>query len=297
MRRTPGITPAASIACLAASSLAQPVAHWRFDESAGFTAYDSAGRYHALVVEPAAFVAGGIDGNCIAFPGGGYVQVGFALHFLGNTSFSLSSWVRTDPGYAAYGFVAGMNTATFEGGYHIAINSGSGFGMPNTAHFDATNTPGGEATGTTIVNDGQWHHIVAVHKASDSTRIYVDGAPVEDTGVSVPIFDSDAPFVVGGRKTPYGWVINQFTGMVDDLQIYNDALCDPEVEFLYRNPGAEILPTCPADFNADGDVNTLDVLAFLNAWVSGDPEAEANCDLVINTQDVLAFLNAWNAGC
>ena len=59
-----------------------------------------------------------------------------------------------------------------------------------------------------------------------------------------------------------------------------------------------VLPVeCPADFNADGEVNTLDVLAFLNAWSAGDPSADFNADGVINTLDVLAFLNAWSAGC
>ena len=54
---------------------------------------------------------------------------------------------------------------------------------------------------------------------------------------------------------------------------------------------------CQADFNGDDTVNTLDVLAFLNAWTSGDPRADFNGDGSVNTLDVLAFLNAWNAGC
>ncbi len=54
---------------------------------------------------------------------------------------------------------------------------------------------------------------------------------------------------------------------------------------------------CGADFNADGSVNTLDVLAFLNAWSAGDSTADFNHDGAINTLDVLAFLNAWSAGC
>ncbi len=56
-------------------------------------------------------------------------------------------------------------------------------------------------------------------------------------------------------------------------------------------------PECIADFNADGTVNTLDVLAFLNAWSAGDPSADCNADGLINTLDVLCFLNAWSAGC
>ena len=54
---------------------------------------------------------------------------------------------------------------------------------------------------------------------------------------------------------------------------------------------------CDADFNGDGAVNTQDVLAFLNAWSSGDPRGDFNGDGNVNTQDVLAFLNAWSAGC
>jgi hypothetical protein len=55
--------------------------------------------------------------------------------------------------------------------------------------------------------------------------------------------------------------------------------------------------SCPADFSEDGSVNTLDVLAFLNAWAAGDARADFNADGSINTLDVLAFLNAWGAGC
>ena len=55
--------------------------------------------------------------------------------------------------------------------------------------------------------------------------------------------------------------------------------------------------TCPADFNGDGTVNTLDVLSFLNAWSAQDPSADFNGDGTVNTLDVLAFLNAWSAGC
>ena len=54
---------------------------------------------------------------------------------------------------------------------------------------------------------------------------------------------------------------------------------------------------CVADFNADEDVNTLDVLAFLNAWNAGTSDADINDDGDINTLDVLAFLNEWNNPC
>jgi len=54
---------------------------------------------------------------------------------------------------------------------------------------------------------------------------------------------------------------------------------------------------CRADFNGDGVVNTIDVLAFLNAWTARDPRADFNGDGTIDTRDVLVFLNAWTTGC
>ncbi|HZW08743.1 MAG TPA: GC-type dockerin domain-anchored protein [Phycisphaerales bacterium] len=67
---------------------------------------------------------------------------------------------------------------------------------------------------------------------------------------------------------------------------------DLESLIVRQGPGG-----CAADFNGDGDTNTLDVLAFLNAWNANDPNADVNGDGEINTLDVLAFLNLWNAGC
>ncbi|MBK7403084.1 MAG: hypothetical protein IPJ41_00275 [Phycisphaerales bacterium] len=62
---------------------------------------------------------------------------------------------------------------------------------------------------------------------------------------------------------------------------------------------------CIADFNADGTVDSRDVLAFLNAWAtertqdcsSGECLTDLDENGVVDTRDVLAFLNAWSAGC
>ncbi|HZW08953.1 MAG TPA: GC-type dockerin domain-anchored protein, partial [Phycisphaerales bacterium] len=65
----------------------------------------------------------------------------------------------------------------------------------------------------------------------------------------------------------------------------------------YRPTQAILRVTCRADINADGTLNTQDVLAFLNAWTAGDPTGDFNRDGNINTLDVLAFLNSWTSGC
>jgi hypothetical protein len=63
--------------------------------------------------------------------------------------------------------------------------------------------------------------------------------------------------------------------------------------------GIAFIPVAPCrvDLNEDGEVNTLDVLIFLNWWVAKDPRADWNGDAEIDTQDVLDFLSDWVAGC
>lgn len=55
--------------------------------------------------------------------------------------------------------------------------------------------------------------------------------------------------------------------------------------------------SCAADFNADGALDTRDVLAFLNTWTAQDPASDCDGNGVIDTRDVLCFLNLWNTGC
>ena len=72
------------------------------------------------------------------------------------------------------------------------------------------------------------------------------------------------------------------------------------VSYQGRVISGSIVPistSCLGDFNNDGTVNTLDVLAFLNAWAAGDQAGDFNEDGNVNTLDVLAFLNAWTTGC
>lgn len=57
--------------------------------------------------------------------------------------------------------------------------------------------------------------------------------------------------------------------------------------FIYRVPH-------PGDFNEDGSVNSLDYLAFLNAYNAQEIVADYNCDGQLSSLDITAFLNAWN---
>lgn len=106
------------------------------------------------------------------------------------------------------------------------------------------------------------------------------------------VFITDESTAIDGVYGLYSFVLNDDGSLTHNGPIVPTPGTRPETMVVWDPAGA-----CPGDFNGDGTVNTLDVLAFLNAWSAGDPRGDFNGDGTINTLDVLAFLNAWSAGC
>ena len=118
------------------------------------------------------------------------------------------------------------------------------------------------------------------------TDVWTNGGEVTDNSWRQVEYDISA--VADGASTVY---VRWTMGITDSSWLYSGwNIDDVEIWGVVAND-------CPADFNGDGDVNTLDVLAFLNAWTAGEAGADFNDDGDINTLDVLAFLNAFTAGC
>lgn len=243
-----GITnsPAAT---LTVSSLG-PVAHWKFDETPGSTvAADSVGNFPGTLSPfGAGFVPGGRAGNALSLDltANGLVNFGNNL-MLGASNFAVSAWIKTAPGDTnGFGNFVSKHDANFADGYILGLNhTAVANGLDKAYFFAGTRTIPGSfgvvdvAVSTNSVNDGNWHHVVGVYQPSGNTTIYVDGAPAEGSIVSSPIVANAVPFLVGGVTvgvTPTA----MYSGLVDDVQVYNRALSDAEIDFLFQNPGQEI---------------------------------------------------------
>jgi len=101
-----------------------------------------------------------------------------------------------------------------------------------------------------------------------------------------------------GSQGPIQWEDGNLDGEFGAGECVDYSNADPCLDGL----GAAIVihttaAACPGDFNGDTVVNSLDFVAFLNAYVSSDPEADFNGDTVVNSLDFVAFLNAFAAGC
>jgi hypothetical protein len=213
------------------------IAQYHFDESSGATAFDSVGSVHgALSLTGAAFSAGGISGNAISLsqPAGGYVSMGNNFS-LSAGDFSIVLWVKTTTALNDT-IAVSKHHAGSANGYFFGISPTGSGGSPNKASFYTSEAvgAGNGPTSTTSVNDGQWHQVVGVYQASGSASIYVDGAPAEATTSSPSIIANTASFLIGG-VTSGGTPTSRYTGLIDEVEIYNHALTSAEVQARFNS--------------------------------------------------------------
>jgi M6 family metalloprotease-like protein len=226
-------------------SLGGLLAHWRFDEPPGATvAADVTGNFPGTnSPNGAAFVTGGRAGNAISIDraANGFVRMGNVLP-LTNTDFTISAWIRPPAGDVT--FNANFLSKHFSGSVNGYILSYGWFGdLTNKALSYAgsrlTNSVQEVVTSSSDVNDGAWHQVALVYRLGTTTSIFVDGAPTEGSISSSPILANTAPFIIGGNMLGAA-VETRFQGLLDEVQIYNRALNDAEVDFLFQNPGQSL---------------------------------------------------------
>jgi autotransporter-associated beta strand protein len=117
---------------------------------------------------------------------------------------------------------------------------------------------------------------------------------------SVAVDGDFTAVALGGYLPPEG-TMHEFvqapsvTGTFDTATL-PDAAPGDRWALRYDPDGITLLHTDFADQNLDGQVSTLDFLAYLNLWASGDSGADANGDGSVNVLDFLFWLNAFNDG-
>jgi hypothetical protein len=170
----------------------------------------------------------GKNGKCIEFSSGSYVEL------------------KEIPGYdfsEAVTVMAWINTTTVTTWARIFDKSqwqdnGSDLALSQVTHaplfeFFVNNTTS-QALATTAVDDGKWHFVAGTF-GRKTLRIYVDGVKeneVVSTG-SVDIKTNDWPIRIGVEaNTSKG---QPYTGMIDEVAIFNRELSPEEVQNIYQN--------------------------------------------------------------
>lgn len=294
----------AALAALQAAHAA-PIGHWRFDETAGATAANSAAGANGTLVGNAAFSPGGISGNCVNFPtyGAGFVTMGNTYAIDNNPEFSVSTWVRitntTDPMVVVSRHFTGIRN-----GYIVAVDLGWSYSNPQRGLFYLNDAAGQTCNGTSVLTDGQWHHLVAVYRfiGTGYTReLWVDGVR-EAANANAGRNPHPSPsFLVGGIFFSSGGETGYFQGQIDEVQVYDYAVTAADIASMFTTPTGVAAPKgCFADLNGDALHNTADLTVFLGRF--GAPATigslgDFNYDGAINTVDLTIFLGQFGQPC
>jgi arylsulfatase A-like enzyme len=225
-----------------------PVGHWPLDEGSGTNTADTTGTSPSFL----------IGMNDLAWvtdiPGtnnGAYFTNSFALEFDGvndnlqthypgiggNNPRTICCWLKTtnveNQIIILWGF---ENTESFS--YLLRVNNSAARG---TVGAIRTSAYGGEVVGSTLVNNGQWHHVASVFDGGNitNTRHYINGKldgisgsrPIKvDTELTLGRADGSTLVTIGSAKnTKY------FKGKLDDIGLFNYALSEEQIQFVMSN--------------------------------------------------------------
>ena len=216
------------------------IAHWRFDESSGTTAYDSAGMNDGALKgsEGVAAHTTGKFGRALDldYTNQEHVEIGsdnFVTNLSGEKTFAFWTRLRTRPGSNnASGFI-GIDTNTSDNRWYIDDNNMSG----------GIRTGGSGMTGSFTVGNGAlnydqdvWQHVVVTDDGSGTdraTRIYIDGQLV-GSRASFDYSGLPETSVLRLGAARHGGGYQYLHGGLDDFGIWNAALTELQVKTLYN---------------------------------------------------------------
>lgn len=163
-----------------------------------------------------------------------------AYDFNGNQPFSISMWIKGVENPGAFQQIVGKRKASTGNGYYLGLTPS---GFATFFHQGQTVSEGRGVTADTDLFDGAWHFIVVVSDpaadADGEMRLYVDGTAHLYTHHKVqsesPTDFGNASFCVGaGRDTGAGQY-NAFSGLIDEVALFDHALSADEVDFYFLN--------------------------------------------------------------
>lgn len=216
------------------SSLAGLAAYYKLDESAGSTAADVSGYGNdgTLIDSPTWRSSGGQIDGALEFFGGESVDI--PDPGVGTGPFTVAAWINSDD-LSDYDkdYGAGIARSTHSdsiGDWMVSVDDD---GAVRFYYWQSAGSDGDGVMRTAdgTITSGSWYH-VAVTWDGTNQRIYVNGAQEASAGTSKT--DSgwgDANEI--GQVWPEG--AYQFDGHIDEVKILGRAICDDEVQDLYRD--------------------------------------------------------------
>jgi hypothetical protein len=190
------------------------------------------------------FVDDGLARQAASFDGVGLDVDSSSVDWDGAQSFTVSYWIRRDPAVpmTVNEVVVGREETAVHWWTGV-WESGDRQGKASFVLLSSLSQSEDEhvgLTGTTVVNDGQWHMVTAVHDAEHGeVRLYVDGRLEDFERLNYDgDFAADTPLQLG-YLSDWWW----FYGQLDELAIFDRALPDAVIRAIL-NQGNNGAPIC-----------------------------------------------------
>ncbi len=238
---------------LAGPARAELVAWWKLDDGSGTTAMDSSGNGNDGDIEGGAqWVAGQLGGALQLNGSDADVR---APHIpLNNQSFTITMWINPVlSGSAVIFSQAESGSTNLSMHYRLGGPSSSDApvrGIRMGFYSNDLDTPGD------LLQDNTWYHITFWYDfENQEQRVYVDGVQVAQRSAN-PYLGSVGDTLIGVWQTDTS---QRYEGIVDDVQIYDHPLTEPEILAVMR--GLEGYPYASNPEPADDSLHP-------NTWAS-----------------------------
>jgi hypothetical protein len=233
----------------------RPLAHWKFENNledevdpindgtaTGYIDFDT-----------------GIDGQAVAVVDANFITTSNDMGQL--TEITISMWISPDASVEEQEQALLAANGTWDPGtVYINIDEDQVYGQ--IIEDEETSIVAGPA----LITQGMWHHCVFVYDTStEFSGLYLNGQLIDEETTSVaPILP---PLSIGAISTEDGL---PYSGLIDDLRIYDYRLSDLEIASLYTNflPDAKVCLGNPEyDTSGNCQVDLEDLELLLSQWL------------------------------
>jgi len=237
---TPGVGEMAPVASAPAAPLActpdipETMSYWPLDETSGTAFTDMVDGNHGTCTNCPIPVSGKVNGaQAFSYAGRDGIliteDVGNPLVWTNSESFSFEVWVKFTEACTGNKVFFGRYRAVFpEASWWVGCVVG---GLPTFYLQAYGQIPPPALSDDVAINDGAWHHVVAVRDyAAGENILYVDSVEVASVTQSYTNdFNSTGAISIGYFDNGY-----YFDGSIDEVAVYNKALSAAEVAYHYN---------------------------------------------------------------
>ncbi len=248
------------------------ISYWKLQESSGPDYVDFYGSHDASGEISAPVQTSGISGKAQLFSksSGNYLTIADHTHFdwAGTASFTIELWAKFTGTGTVDVFIGRQPVSNVYWWIGRLSNGRISFELGDNNGVNASTTT------TSLYNNGEWHHVVAVHNGSaNQNLLYIDAAAPVTTDITYTgNFSSSADIRIGDFN--YTATNYHFNGSLDEVAIYSRALSAGEITTHYNNARLYQIGYC--DGNAPVFLSEPEIYATVGQEYTYDADASGN---------------------